>query len=198
MTGRTLRTGAFCAAVVLALIVGKPHLANAAEDYGAQIEAVKKAVEKYKDVYAAVHDGYWSTIGCVHYDGKKLPGHVDYDKGAMGVHFVKFSAVGPTFDPMNPPVLVYQPAGAEFKLVAVEYLVPLAPGMKRPTLFGHDFQGPMEGHEPLIPQAFHHYDIHFWLIDNPYGQFAPTNPNVKCDDYHFSLLEEPTLLVPAN
>ena len=197
MISRILRTGALCAASMIALFSGSV-LANGSEDQAAQLEALKKAMEKYKDVYAAVHDGYWSTVGCVHYDGKKMEGRVEYQKGAMGVHFVKGSLVGPNLDPLNPPVLIYQPVGEEFELVAVEYLVPLAAAKERPSIFGSDFQGPMEGHEPLIPQDFHHYDIHVWLVDNPYGQFAPTNPNVKCDGYHHTLLEDPTKLVPAN
>ena len=60
----------------------------------------------------------------------------------------------------------------------------------------HGPMGPMEGHEPLIPKEFHHYDLHAWLFkDNPEGMFSPTNPDVKCDGYAFSLLEEPTKMV---
>jgi len=33
--------------------------------------------------------------------------------------------------------------------------------------------------------------------DNPLGMFAPTNPNASCDGYDFSLLEEPTMMVPG-
>jgi hypothetical protein len=52
--------------------------------------------------------------------------------------------------------------------------------------------GPMEGHEPLIPKEYVHYDLHVWLFkDNPLGMFAPTNPNVRCEGYDFSLLEKP-------
>ncbi|MBM3520056.1 MAG: hypothetical protein FJX63_04685, partial [Alphaproteobacteria bacterium] len=72
----------------------------------------------------------------------------------------------------------------------------LAVAKEHPTLFGQKFQGPMEGHEPLIPQMFHHYDLHAWLFrDNPEGMFSPTNPNVTCDAAQFSLLEKPTKLV---
>jgi hypothetical protein len=43
-----------------------------------------------------------------------------------------------------------------------------------------------------------HYDLHAWLFkENPLGVFAPTNPNVSCANYEFSLLEKPTRLVPG-
>jgi hypothetical protein len=58
--------------------------------------------------------------------------------------------------------------------------------------------GPMEGHEPLIPKEYVHYDLHAWLFkNNPLGMFAPTNPNVNCKDSTFSLLEKPTRMMPG-
>ena len=49
--------------------------------------------------------------------------------------------------------------------------MPLATGVKeRPQLFGRPFDGPMEGHHPLMPRDLHHYDLHVWLWkDNPAG-----------------------------
>ena len=80
---------------------------------------------------------------------------------------------------------------------AAEWFVPLSPELKeRPRLFEKPFDGPMEGHDPLMPQALHHYDLHVWLWkDNPAGMFAPTNPDVSCSGYDFSLLEMPTKMV---
>jgi len=100
---------------------------------------------------------------------------------------------------MKPNVLIYEPVGKELRLVAVEWLVPLkADTKKRPSLFDKSFDGPMEGHEPLIPKAYVHYDLHAWLFkDNPLGMFAPTNPDVSCDGYDFSLLEMPTRIMPG-
>jgi hypothetical protein len=123
---------------------------------------------------------------------------MEYPKGAMGVHFVNLTVTGPKPDPMRPNVLIYEPHGKKLRLVAVEWLVPLAAAKERPTLFGQPFQGPMEGHEPLIPKDFLHYDLHAWLFkDNPNGMFSATNPKVKCDGYNFSLLEKPTKMVHA-
>jgi len=170
--------------------------ANADDVDKAQLDAMRQALAKYQDPYVAVRDLYLSTVGCVHYDGTKIDGHMDYPKGAMGVHFVNLTIQGPP-DPLKPNVLIYEPDHGKLKLVAVEWLVPLAVAKGRPSLLGQSFQGPMEGHEPLIPQGFHHYDLHAWLFkDNPLGVFSPTNPDVSCDGAEFSLLEMPTKLVP--
>src|SRR2546428_713963 len=91
--------------------------------------------------------------------------------GARGIHFLNAQLIGPASDPMRPPILVYEPDGDKLRLVAAEWFVPLATGIKeRPTLFGQPFDGPMEGHEPLLPKELHHYDLHVWLWkENPAG-----------------------------
>jgi hypothetical protein len=187
---------AFVAVLGLALVDAALRPVAAQEPYTAQIEALRKSLEKYQDYKVAVRDLYLSTVGCVHYAGEKIPHHMEYPKGAMGVHFVNLTVQGPP-DPMKPNVLIYEPVGKELKLVAVEWLVPLTPDTRqRPQLFGQPFMGPMEGHEPLIPKEFVHYDLHAWLFkDNPLGMFAPTNPNVSCDGSDFAILEKPTMMV---
>ena len=187
--------------VVLGLacsISAAPGPAAAEEPYKAQIDALRNSLEKYKDYKVAVRDLYLSTVGCVHYSGEKMAHHMEYPKGAMGVHFVNVTVRGAP-DPMKPNVLIYEPVGKELKLVAVEWLVPLTTDTKeRPSLFGQPFMGPMEGHEPLIPKEYVHYDLHAWLFkNNPLGMFAPTNPNVNCKGSDFSLLEKPTRMMPG-
>jgi hypothetical protein len=186
-------------AVIAGLASSAHFSASAEEPYQRDIDALRQSLLKYRDVYAAIHDGYFSTVGCVHYDGMKMEGHVEYQKGAMGIHFVNVSLVGPKPDPMRPPVLMYEPRDGKLELIGVEWLVPMNSVKERPKLFGQDFLGPMEGHEPLIPEEFAHYDLHAWLFkENPLGLFAATNPEVKCDGYGFSLAEHPTkLLTPA-
>jgi len=184
-------------AVVIALIGLGSGVGHAEDPSEAEIDAMRKALSKYEDPYVAVRDLYLSTVGCVYYDGTKMEGHMDYPKGAMGVHFVNLTIQGPP-DPMKPNVLIYEPVGGKLKLVAVEWLVPLSAATERPSILGQPFQGPMEGHEPLIPQGFHHYDLHAWLFkDNPLGMFSPTNPDVTCDEADFAILEMPTKLVPG-
>lgn len=187
-------------AIMLGLIFNiMPLMPVAAEDpYKAQIDALRKAMEKYKDYKVAVRDLYLSTVGCVHYSGEKMAGHMHYPKGTMGIHFVNLTIRGAP-DPMKPNILIYEPVGKELQLVAVEWLVPLtAKTRKRPSLFGKPFDGPMEGHEPLIPKQYVHFDLHAWLFkDNPLGMFTPTNPNASCGGYDFGLLEMPTRLMPG-
>jgi hypothetical protein len=189
---------ACCAFVAVLGLAGMAALGPAAaqEPSKAQLDALRKAMEKYQDYKVAVRDLYLSTVGCVHYAGEKIPGHMEYAKGAMGVHFVNLTIKGPP-DPMKPNVLIYEPVGKKLKLVAVEWLVPLTPDTKEPPkLFGQTFMGPMEGHEPLIPKEFVHYDLHAWLFkDNPLGMFAPTNPKVSCKGSGFALLEKPTKMI---
>lgn len=181
--------------VALAGFAALPAPALAEEPSKADIEAMRAALAKYKDPYVAVRDLYLSTVGCVHYDGTKMPGHMEYPKGGMGVHFVNLTVQGP-LDPMKPNVLIYEPVDGRLQLVAAEWLVPVTVAKERPVLFGQPFQGPMEGHEPLIPQGFVHYDLHAWLFkENPNGMFSPTNPDVTCEGYDFSLLEHPTKIV---
>ncbi|PAP96111.1 hypothetical protein [Mesorhizobium wenxiniae] len=172
---------------------------QAAEPDKAEIEALKKSLSKYEDYKAAIRDLYLSTVGCVYYSGEKVAGAMDYPKGAMGIHFVNVASVSPTPDPTRPNVLIYEPFDGGLRLVAVEWLVPLTPDTKEPPkLFGQKFQGPMEGHYPLIPTEFYHYDLHAWLFkDNPLGMFSPTNPDVKCDNYAFPMPEQPTKMVPG-
>ena len=193
MTTFTFARMGFAAAFVLSLGAGAAMADDVPQD---QLDAMRKALAKYEDPYVAVRDLYLSTVGCVHYDGMKMEGHMDYPKGAMGIHFVNLTIQGPP-DPLKPNVLIYEPVEkGKLKLVAAEWLVPTAVAKERPALLGQPFQGPMEGHEPRIPQGFHHYDLHAWLFkDNPLGMFSPTNPDVSCDKAEFSLMEMPTKLV---
>jgi len=182
----------------LALAAG-PALAHPGHDHGPQhrastpapepalppaLEEVREALRKYEDPVVAIRDGYLSTLGCV-----------AYANGAMGVHFLNVAHVGPTPDPFRPALLVYEPAEqGRLRLVAAEWFVPLATGItERPVLFGQPFNGPMSGHEPLMPAELHHYDLHAWLFkENPDGLFSVTNPNVGCAGHPYALMEAPT------
>ena len=187
-----MRRNLFKAIFVMAFFAIVPAQADEAK-YKKQLDDLRVAMEKYQDFKVAVRDRYLSTVGCVHYSGEKIAGHMEYAKGAMGIHFANVTIQGPP-DPMKPNILIYEPVSKELKLVAVEWLVPLTPETKeKPSLFGEAFMGPMEGHEPLIPQQFVHYDLHAWIFKpNSLGMFAPTNPDVSCEGYDHALLEPPT------
>lgn len=160
---------------------------EATQELTPELEKLKAAMEKYQDPVVAVRDGYFSTLGCV-----------TYKAGTMGVHFINPALIGPEPDPMKPVLLLYEPDGDQLRLVAVEWLIPLATGVKsRPELFGQPFDGPMEGHEPLLPASLHHYDLHAWIFKpNPLGMFSAVNPDVKCPEGRYTFLEEPPTLVP--
>jgi hypothetical protein len=163
-----------------------------------ELERVRAALDKYRDPVVAVHDGYFSTLGCVHYPAAAPAGHVPYRPGGMGVHFVNPALMAPRLDPLRPQILVYEPVGDTLRLVAAEWFVPLATGItERPQLFGQPFDGPMEGHHPLMPASVHHYDLHVWLWKrNPAGLFSPTNPDVRCPAAGYSLEETAPKIVP--
>ncbi|HEV8310801.1 MAG TPA: hypothetical protein VGW35_24340 [Methylomirabilota bacterium] len=193
-----MRSSSSLLAVAMSLLL-LPVLAGAeAPVLPPELERVRTALDKYRDPYVAVRDGYFSTIGCVHYPKPGGAGRLAYPTGGMGVHLLNPQLITPTPDPMRPSILVYEPDHGKLRLVAAEWFVPLATGIKeRPTLFGQPFDGPMEGHEPLIPRNLHHYDLHVWLWkENPSGLFSPTNPTVRCDGYEHSLAEEAPHPVP--
>jgi hypothetical protein len=162
-----------------------------------ELEAVRSALDKYRDPVVAVHDGYFSSVGCIDFPKGGTEGTMEYKPGAMGIHFLNMQAVSPTLDPARPQVLIYEPIGDELRLVAAEWFVPLqVAGQARPSIFGRELDGPMEGHKPLMPQGLHHYDLHVWLWkENPAGVFAPTNINVKCPPSRYSFAEQAPKMV---
>jgi hypothetical protein len=82
-------------AILVLFFIGTALKPTAAEEaYKAQIDALRKSMEKYKDYKVAVRDLYLSTVGCVHYSGEKMAHHMEYPKGAMGVHFINLTVRG--------------------------------------------------------------------------------------------------------
>lgn len=169
-----------------------------------ELEKVRAALDKYRDPMVAVHDGYFSSVGCIEYAASHAAGaghahgeHVPHRPGGMGIHFLNMSLIGPKLDPLRPQILIYEPRGDKLELIAAEWFVPLATGVtERPTLFGQPFDGPMEGHAPVMPASLHHYDLHVWLWKpNPAGLFMSTNPNVKCPAKAYTFREQAPLLV---
>jgi hypothetical protein len=172
--------------------------AAAGPDLSPELQRVRAGLDKYQDPLVAVRDGYFSSVACVDFH-KSGEGAVEYAPGGMGVHFLNLQLIGPALDPAKPQVLIYEPVGDRLKLAAAEWFVPTeVAGGKRPTIFGQELQGPMEGHEPLQPKGLHHYDLHVWLWKhNPAGVYAPTNPAVKCPKGSYSFTEHAPKLVDA-
>ena len=186
----------------LLAVPGSPIVAQARAEAVAlqalspELEKARAALDKYRDPVLAVHDGYFSTVGCVEYPQGSREGTMQYAPGGMGVHFLNMQLIGPTMDPGKPQVLIYEPVGDKLRLVAAEWFVPVAASATPPTIFGKQLEGPMEGHHPLMPAGLHHYDLHVWLWkDNPAGIFSPTNPALKCPKGGYSFAESAPKLV---
>ena len=166
-----------------------------------ELEQARATLDKYRDPVAAVHDGYFSSVGCIEYPKGGHEGTMQYAPGGMGVHFLNLQLIGPTLDPAKPQVLIYEPEGDKLRLAAAEWFVPVqaAPAGARPAIFGKELQGPMEGHHPLMPEGLHHYDLHVWLWkENPAGTFAATNPAVKCPKTGYTFQEAAPKVVPVS
>ena len=177
---RFIRSLLVAAAVVLPV---QPAAAQGnSTTMSAELQSVKTALSKYSDPLMAVRDGYFSTLACVDFPKGAKEGSITYPPGAMGVHFLNPANIGPTLDPAKPQVLIYEPVGDKLVLAAAEWFMPeQVAGGKAPAIFGQTLYGPMDGHEPILPAALRHYDLHVWLWkNNPKGMFTSTNSAVKC------------------
>ena len=167
----------------VAVLAGAPSTLDAqgASALPAGLEAAKAALAKYADPIVAIRDGYFSTVGCIDFPTAGGAGQLPYPAGAMGVHFLNMGTVGPQLDSLRPQVLIYEPVGDKLVLAAAEWFMPVEISKTRPEIFGHPFDGPMEGHQPIMPAEMHHWDLHVWLWkENPAGMFTATNAAVKC------------------
>lgn len=187
------------ATFAVVLLAAAPYVAGAQSSaLPAELQSVRALLDKYADPIVAVHDGFLSTVACVEYLKGGSEGSMQYAPGGMGVHFINMANVGPTLDPSKPQVLIYEPVGDKLRLVAAEWFMPAQlAGSARPSVFGKELQGPMEGHKPLMPAEVHHYDLHVWLWKtNPEGVYSPTNPAVKCPKASYSFAEDAPKMVP--
>src|SRR2546423_9055426 len=86
--------------VLIGLVLAATPLAGVAgaEPLPAELQKVKAALEKYRDPYVAVRDGYFSTLGCVEYPKGGGHGRLPYPAGGMGIHFLNHALIGQPFD----------------------------------------------------------------------------------------------------
>lgn len=167
-------------------------------DLPPELEAVRTALDRFQDPYAALREGYFSTVGCLEFPGGAVEGEMAYKPGAMGVHFLNPLYVGPTLDPLKPQVLLYEWADGRLRLTGAEWFAPVEVSPTAPTIFGRTLDGPMEGHEPILPRELHHWDLHVWLWkENPNGLFHPTNSAVTCPPGPYTIEDAPPQMVHA-
>lgn len=134
------------------------------------LKAVRALTEHYHEEAVALADGFTRTDDCV---------------PQMGYHYVNFGRMDQRLEPTRPEAVLYGPTSdGTRRLVGAEWIVidddqNLATDYDRPSLFGHEFQGPMLGHTPGMPI---HYDLHAYAwLDNPNGGFVTFNPAVSCN-----------------
>jgi len=143
----------------------------------ALIKVVRDATERFKDVSAAVAEGYALQFGCV--SGP--------DSGAMGLHYVNGDLVNKgELDASHPQIVIYEamPDG-KLKLIGADYLVIAdawnAKHSGPPELMGqffHLFESPNRFGLPAF------YTLHVWAWkDNPNGAFVNWHPKVSCDSF---------------
>ena len=150
-----------------------PSAVHARDGAGAALAGLRKGLAPYADVAVALADGFVPVSECT----------VSPD-GGMGVHYLHPARAAAPVDPAKPAILLYGPGrdgrptllGAEWFQADADQ--DLATTGDRPFLWGRPFDGPMPGHDPMMPV---HYDLHVWLFDsNPAGVFAPWNPSISC------------------
>jgi len=172
MWTRTIALAGALAASVALLPAGSVS-ASGAGPTKAELDAVRHATERFRDVRVARRAGYMPEGPCA-----------SSPLGAMGQHYMneRLESDG-KIDPLHPEALLYEKRRGRWRLNGVEYFRPDRDGQlttddDRPSVLGLAFEGPMEGHSPGMPV---HYDLHAWLWkSNPRGTFSQWNPRVRC------------------
>jgi hypothetical protein len=192
-----MKLAVVAAAAVMAFGVSHGALADTVD-----LEAVKAAVEKYKDVNVALADGYIPDPSghCVTAAAEGLPA----EWGGMGIHYLNPAMLGITGDKprvngngthtdwIKPAILLYEPQeDGSLELVGVENLVWQAAwketGKSAPELNGRLWDAMADDPNTEADEAHGfepHFDQHVWLFrENPSGQLMPFNPMVTCDHH---------------
>ncbi len=139
------------------------------------VQEIRATVAHYHSFEQAARDGYTvAGEGCV-----------ASPAGTMGIHAINPALMADNaVDALRPEILLYVPkSNGKLELVGVEYWKAdadqnLGTSEDKPSLFGRPFDGPMPGHNPVMPV---HYDLHVWVAEaNPSGVFALFNPAISC------------------
>lgn len=167
---------------------------------GVDLDELRDAVSKYKDINVALADGYITPDNhCVSAAGEGLPAEL----GAMGIHYIhpamlEITATEPRVDGnathtdwTRPSILIYEPqADGSLELVAVENLVfeaawKASGKTEELVLNGRGWDHMADDPNTAGDEAhgfMPHYDQHVWLFrENPMGDLMPFNPNVTCE-----------------
>ena len=146
---------------LFALTISTAVTTQATAGLNEELSQVRSATAKYHSVEAAEADGYISINFCE-------PGE--------GCHWMNPSFIDGTFEAEHPEFLLYVPTENGWRLVAVEYVVPIAllPG------------GPPDGFTGVEDQwrddteGAGLWELTVWLwLNNPNGMFEQHNPKVQ-------------------
>ncbi len=186
---------------VALLVCATPALAQEEEQEESVIEAIRVAMERFKDVNVALEEGYIQdpSGACTTAEMEGVPA----EAGAMGIHYFRpdllgITATEPRVDGtgiytgfLNPAILLYEPQeDGSLELVAVENLVfkeawEAAGNTEPPVFAGHTFIDMEDDPNTEIDEAHGfapHYDLHVWVFrENPNGAFESFNPAVSCE-----------------
>jgi hypothetical protein len=148
-----------------------PAAVKVTEVRPADLAALRRAIGPYHNVERAKAVGWEVVI-------PDLDGSLCFQSGAggMGFHYADPGLIADGLvDAARPEALLSEPQkNGRLRLVAVEYLVPIArwTGAQPPRLYGREF--------PEVP-GFGVYGLHVWIgKENPEGLFEPYNPSVSC------------------
>ncbi|HEX9710954.1 MAG TPA: hypothetical protein VGB52_00175 [Actinomycetota bacterium] len=126
---RAYLRGGVAILIATATIIVPVTAANSNEHPG--IAQVRRATAPYHDLAVAGDDEYVAFLPCIDHPAA----------GGMGQHYVNFSILDGEVDALAPEALVYEVRGDQYKLVAVEYVVPQSEWSdpNPPVLFGKEF-----------------------------------------------------------
>ncbi|MEL6207307.1 MAG: hypothetical protein AAFR47_18625 [Pseudomonadota bacterium] len=190
---RRVRTALAAAVTVGLSLVAAPSLAAPGQTMAAQIAAAEAAAAQFADLRAARRAG-WRPFGG---EAALMGRHFNHPRGPDYVH-------GDRIDFAKPSNLVYAKIGGRDRLVALAYVVRIAPGEPLPEGFagrqdiwhvhnGTRFLSAIRETKPLAGAVAGRWFtdqivqkdgrtnlamVHLWLIPNPKGRFASHNPTL--------------------
>jgi hypothetical protein len=197
MNRHILNTKVMCF-LLIALFTAGPAMAHS-ED----LDVLRAATEKYKDVNVALAEGFIPDPSghCIFAEAEGLPA----EWGAMGIHYInpkmlQISAAEPRVngnsthtDFTRPAILLYEPqADGSLVLMGIENLVWIeawkaAGNMDNPVFQGRKWDMMIDDPATDGDEAhgfMPHYDQHVWLYrENTTGILNPFNPAATCEHH---------------
>lgn len=127
-----------------------------------EINQVKEATSKYRDVNVAINEGFFDASGFV---------------PDMGHHYILPQRIDNTFELESPEILLYVPDGSgTMEFVAIEYAVPVE-DIENPGNPPEGFSGNQDVWH--LNTDLKQWQLHVWIIrENPDGIFAAHNPTI--------------------